>query len=132
MKRITLTFWCFLFIGNSFFPSFTGTGIVLCTLSAHRQTGTMPYSSVCSNIHQSFDIHLDFRTQFSFNFKVTTDNVPDVVLFVISPVLYFFIYIYSGFCQDLLQPLTFQCQRCRSKRLLLFCFLVNQYLQYEP
>ena len=35
------------------------TGIVLRTLSSYRKTDTMSDSSVTTNIHQSFDVHLD-------------------------------------------------------------------------
>ena len=62
----------------------------------------MTYSPVTTDIHQTFDIHLDFRTQSTFDFKIIVDDSTDFILLLIIPVLDFLIPVHTCYIKDLL------------------------------
>ena len=55
----------------------------------------MTDATITANVHQSFDVHLDFGTQITFHFITCTNYFTNLSSLVISPVLNFNAAIYS-------------------------------------
>src|SRR5512145_371198 len=90
-------FGSLLFISNSFPASFTGTGIIFCTLTPYRQTETVSDTTVATNVHQALNVQLNIRTKFAFHLVVLIDHFSDQVYLLISPVFYFHILVNACF-----------------------------------
>jgi hypothetical protein len=58
----------------------------MCPLSSHRQGTAMTQSTVATDVHQSFDVHLDPLAQVSFNFTLRFQDCPDLTQFVLIQV----------------------------------------------
>ena len=76
-----------LLVSDSLFTALAGTCVVLRALSADGQTGTMTDTSVATDIHQTLDVHLNFTAKFTFGLVLVGNDVTDVVLFLVGPVL---------------------------------------------
>ena len=63
-----------LLVGNGLLLSLSGTGIVLSALTAYRKTDTMTDTSVATDIHQSFDVHLDGGTKLTLDLVLLGDE----------------------------------------------------------
>ena len=76
--------------------------IILSALSSYRQTNTMTYTTVATDIHQSFDVELDYRAGFAFHFDtVIGDRTADRTHLVVGPVLYFDVVVNTSTFEDL-------------------------------
>ena len=45
----------------------------------------MTYSTIATNIHESLNVHLDLRTEITFNFEFSADNLTDFSCLIVSP-----------------------------------------------
>jgi hypothetical protein len=86
--------------GRGALSAFTGAGIIFGILPPHGQSSPMSNSAITADVHQPFDIHLDFRPQGSFHFEVGSDDSADFVGFIIGEVKGAFIGIDPGFSAD--------------------------------
>ena len=59
-------------------------------------------TTVTTDIHQTFDVQLCFRTKITFYFVLCTDDLTDLSCLVIRPILYLDAWVYACLCQDLL------------------------------
>ena len=57
----------------------------------------MTDASVATDVHQTFDVQLHFRTEVTFHFVLSTDNFTNLSGLIICPVLYFDITINACF-----------------------------------
>ena len=56
-----------LLVRNGLLASLAGAGVVLGALAANRKSETMTDSAIATDIHKTFDVHLDGRTELTFN-----------------------------------------------------------------
>ena len=91
----------FLFVSDCFLLTLTSTGVVLGALTTQRKTETVTDAAIAANVHQSFDVHLNFGTEGTFDFVLIVDDGAEGVLFIIGPVLHFLVLVDAGFCQNL-------------------------------
>ncbi len=75
-----------LLVGNSLLLTLSCTGIVLGTLTAYWETETMTDTPVATDIHQSFNVHLDGRTKLALNLVLVVDESTDSGNLVIVPI----------------------------------------------
>ena len=61
----------------------------------------MTNTTVATNIHQTFDVQLYFRTEVTFNLILSTNDLTDFSGLVIGPVFYMKVSVDAGFIQDL-------------------------------
>src|SRR5574344_1956491 len=66
-------FSSFLLVSNCFLSSLAGTSIVLRALSSYRQTVTVTYPSVTSDIHEPLYVRLNLASQVSLDLIVIAD-----------------------------------------------------------
>lgn len=90
---------CFSAGGGGAFFTFTSAGVVLCILTAHRQSSAMAYSAIAADIHKSFDRHLDFCAEGAFDF-IFGDDAANAISFVVSEGVGSFIGVYAGLFED--------------------------------
>src|SRR5271165_3635795 len=50
----------FLLTGNRLGRTFTGPGVGMCALAAHRETPAVTQAAIATQIHQPLDVHGDF------------------------------------------------------------------------
>jgi hypothetical protein len=81
--------------------SLTGTGVVLRALSAEGQTQTVTDAALATNVHQSLDVHLDFRAKLTFNADLR-DDFADLGDFVVGPILYTLVLGNRGLAENVL------------------------------
>src|SRR5690606_41219738 len=67
-----------------------------------RQVLAMAKAAVTANIHQTFNVQLNFRTECPLNFDLLIDNVTDGRQLVIVPVLYLHIVTNTRLIQNAL------------------------------
>ena len=91
----------------------------------------MTNSTLTSNIHQSLDVSLNLRAQCTFNFNFIHRCTNSCQL-IIVPILNFDVFVNTSISSKLILLCFFRYHRCKSIRLHLSCFLVNQYLKYVP
>lgn len=61
----------------------------------------MADTTVSTDVHEPFNVHLHFRAQCTFHFVLIGNQAADLVLFVIVPVLNLFVEVYFGSYQYL-------------------------------
>ncbi len=61
----------------------------------------MTYTTVATNIHQTFDIQLNFRTKVTFYFKFCTNDLTNLGSLIVRPVFHLQVLIYTSFIQNL-------------------------------
>ena len=61
----------------------------------------MSNSTIATNIHQSLNVHLDLRTEITFNFELSADNFTDLSCLVIRPLANLQVTVYTGLIQYL-------------------------------
>jgi len=76
-----------------------GTGVVLGPLSTEGQTKTVTNAACASNVHQSLDVHLDFRTKLTFNAD-TRDDLANFSDLVVRPILDALVFRDSGLSEN--------------------------------
>jgi hypothetical protein len=54
----------------------------MCPLSTDGQRAPVPQPSVTSDVHQSFDVHLDSLPQVAFDLTLRLQNRPDAAKFI--------------------------------------------------
>src|SRR5690554_1517968 len=72
-----LLFGSFLLVSHGLPSALTGTGVILGSLATYWKMLTMTQSPVTANIHQAFNVQLDFRTKSSFDLNLVTDDRTD-------------------------------------------------------
>ena len=77
---------CLLLVGNSLLLSLAGTCVVLGALAANRKSETMTDSTVATDIHKALDVHLDGRTEFTFDLVLFIDFSTDLGNLIVIPV----------------------------------------------
>ena len=75
-----------LLIGYRLPLALTGSGIVLGALATKGQTKTVANASLTSDVHEAFDVHLDFGTKLTFHTDAR-DDLADFGDFVVAPIL---------------------------------------------
>ena len=85
--------------GSIAFFTFTGSGIVLGVLSAHGEASTVTQAAIASDIHESFDVHLNFGAEGAFDFMFT-DHGSDAVGFIIRQRMSSFIGVHPCLFDD--------------------------------
>src|SRR5574344_806110 len=78
-------FSCFLLVCNSFLLTLSSAGIVLGALTAYRKTVTMADTPVATDIHQTFDVHLNSRTELTFDLILLSDDASDFGNLLVVP-----------------------------------------------
>ncbi len=68
---------CFLLAGNCLALAFARAGVCPGALTTDGQTPSMAQTAITSDIHQPFDIHLDFAAQGAFHFVLGSDDTAD-------------------------------------------------------
>ena len=61
----------------------------------------MTDTTVAANIHETLDVHLNFRTKGTFHLILIVDDGTQSVLFVIGPILYLLVLVDTSLGQDL-------------------------------
>src|SRR5690606_27867586 len=82
-----------LLVGDCFSFSFSGPGVVLGTLASQWQPGSVANTSVTTDIHQTFDVHLGLGAKFLLYRKVG-NGVPDPSDLVVVPIGYLRVLVY--------------------------------------
>src|SRR6056297_4080099 len=95
-------FNCFLFICDCLLATFPGPCIVLGTLSSNRQTNTVTNSTVGTDVHQAFDVHLHGGSELTFHLVTFIHDLTDLAHLVVIPVLDLDIPVNTSFIEDLL------------------------------
>ena len=62
----------------------------------------MTDASVAADVHQTLDVHLNFTAEFTFSLVLVRNDVTDVVLLFVSPILNLLGRLDACFAQDLL------------------------------
>ena len=96
-----LLFSSFFLISNGFLSTLTSTSIVLSALASYRKTNTVTDTTVATNIHQTLDIQLNFRTKITFYFILSSNDLTNLTCLIISPVFYFQVSVNTCFVQNL-------------------------------
>src|SRR5438309_12007529 len=91
---------CFLLTSNCLTFSFTCTVVGFSTLTSYRQSFTVTKTTVASDIEQTLDTHLHFRTQGTFYLELIVDGRTDGVQIFIVPIVYFLAAINVVLVQD--------------------------------
>ena len=68
---------CLLLVRDRLLLALPGARVVLRALTADRKTDTVTDSSVATDIHETFDVHLDAGTEFAFNLVLVGDEGTD-------------------------------------------------------
>ena len=89
-----------LLVGNGFLLALAGAGVVLGALATYGKTDTVADSAVASDVHQTLDVHLDGRTEFTFDL-VLADGLADRGCLGIVPVTDLDTIIDSALLEDL-------------------------------
>lgn len=87
--------------GNRLLLTLAGTRVGLCTLSTHRQTATMSKTPITTDIHQPFDVKLNFSPQLTFDLVLIFNQLSDGASLIVSPIFGTFIGIDFQSGQDL-------------------------------
>lgn len=61
----------------------------------------MTDSSVATNVHKTFDVHLDSRTKFTLDFVLVRDERTDLSNLLVVPLAHFSVKIDSALLKDL-------------------------------
>ena len=80
---------CLLLVGNSLLATLAGTSVVLGALAPDGESETMTDSTVAADVHKALDVHLDGRTEFTFNLVVLIDFTTDLGDLLVVPVTNF-------------------------------------------
>ena len=94
-----LLFSSLFLISNGFLSTFTGACIVLGALSSHRKTNSVTHSTITTDIHQTLNVQLDFRTEITLHFVLSTNDLTNLGSLVIGPVFHFQASIYASLIQ---------------------------------
>ena len=91
---------CLLLVGDGFLLSFAGTSIVLGALAADGETEAVTDAAIATDIHQSFDVHLDRGTEFAFDLVFCANLATDGSNLIVVPISAFDVVIDAANVQD--------------------------------
>jgi hypothetical protein len=94
----------FLLVRHSLALAFASAAVVLGPLSAQGQSRAVPDASIATDIHQSLDVQLNLRAEFTFDFEAVSNNSTDLRELVVVPVLNLGIEFDTRFFQDVTCP----------------------------
>ena len=69
-------------------------------LTTNRQTFPVTQTTVATNVHQTFDVELNFRTQRAFSLVLSGNDGADFASFSLSPVFHLLVDIDASFGED--------------------------------
>ncbi|EJX04439.1 hypothetical protein EVA_07453 [gut metagenome] len=98
--HIYLLFSSFLLVSNSLLATLARASIVLRALTTNRETMTVTYTTIATDIHQTLDVQLNLRTKVTFNLEFSTNDLTDLSCLVVSPILHFDISVNASLIQD--------------------------------
>jgi hypothetical protein len=64
------------------------------TLTASRQTATMPQSAIRTHFHQALDIHRDFLAEIALDRAFPFDQIPEMIHFLLGKIAHFLFRVY--------------------------------------
>src|SRR5690606_10511960 len=124
--RDCLLFSYFFLVCYSFTFTFSCTCIGTRALTIHRQSFSMTQTPVACDIHQTFDTHLHFRAQLTFNLEFGLNNTRDFTDIIICPFVYFSMVTNSGLLKDYMRSrLSYPINGSKSDNASLISWQVN-------